>query len=61
MPQPPSDEKAGVDVNAVDSERAVSGALQVVDFNAEVHARILRKLDWHLLPLVSLLYLLSSL
>ena len=57
MPQPLSDEKPGVDVDAVDNERALQG----VDFNAEMHARILRKLDWHLLPLVSLLYLLSFL
>ncbi|KAF8555237.1 MFS general substrate transporter [Imleria badia] len=32
-----------------------------MDINTEVHARVLRKLDWHLLPLVSLLYLLSFL
>ena len=61
MPQSFSDEKAGVDVDAVDSESAVSGALQVVDSNTELHTKLLRKLDWHLLPLVSLLYLLSFL
>ena len=61
MPQSSSNEKAGVHVDAVDSENAVSGALQAVDSNTEVHTKILRKLDWRLLPLVSLLYLLSFL
>lgn len=36
-------------------------AQDAVDLNTEVHAKVLRKLDWHLLPLVSLLYLLSFL
>lgn len=32
-----------------------------IDLNTEVHTRVFRKIDWQLLPLVSLLYFLSFL
>ncbi|KAF8125942.1 MFS general substrate transporter [Boletus edulis] len=35
--------------------------MDAIDFSPEQRARVLRKLDWHLLPPVALLYLLSSL
>lgn len=44
-------------------EDSASGRVEsaVTDFDAVEHKRILRKIDWHLLPFVSLLYLLSFL
>ncbi|KAF8133663.1 major facilitator superfamily domain-containing protein [Boletus edulis] len=52
--------KVGID--AIDDSKAtihISGGATGLD--SKLHARVLRKLDWHLLPLVSLLYFLSFL
>ncbi|KIJ13996.1 hypothetical protein PAXINDRAFT_13119 [Paxillus involutus ATCC 200175] len=43
------------------SEKDVGGARNGVEFGPTERARLLRKLDWHLLPLVTLLFLLSFL
>lgn len=43
------------------SPARVEQAFQHDDFDPVEHKRILRKIDWHLLPFVSLLYLLSFL
>jgi len=66
MPHSPSgDRKVGIDIEVVNQKEVTfevprdTGDDMVL--NNEVHARILRKLDWHLLPLVSLLYFLSFL
>ena len=66
MPQPPSDDlKVGIDIDVIDNRKAAievpGDARDTVDIDTKVHARVLRKLDWHLLPLVSLLYFLSFL
>ena len=66
MPQSPSpDLKGGIDTGAIETKNAAiegpGGTGDTMDLNTQVHARVLRKLDWHLLPLVSLLYLLSFL
>jgi hypothetical protein len=68
MPQSPSgDLKVGVDIDAIDNKKvpidpdALGGAGDTMVLGTEVHAMVLSKLDWHLLPLVSLLYLLSFL
>ena len=46
-------------------KKAAVGVLDVVgdamDGGADEHANVFRKLDWHILPPVSLLYLLSFL
>ena len=39
----------------------VEGDSDVLELSPAERARLLRKLDWHLLPLVSLLYLLCFL
>ncbi|KAG6376977.1 hypothetical protein JVT61DRAFT_1017 [Boletus reticuloceps] len=55
--------KVGID--AIDDSKAAihvsGGATGAMGLNPKLHARVLRKLDWHLLPLVSLLYFLSFL
>ncbi|KAH8832715.1 major facilitator superfamily domain-containing protein [Flagelloscypha sp. PMI_526] len=48
------------DVTPID-ETGLKGLRTNFVFDEKEHARILRKLDWHLLPFVSLLYLLSFL
>ncbi|KAI9571127.1 major facilitator superfamily domain-containing protein [Boletus coccyginus] len=56
--------RASVDTDPVNNEKGVilaNGASDVVELSLGERARLLRKLDWHLLPLVSLLYLLSFL
>jgi len=61
---PPLSTRASVDTKPVNNEKdvvAVDGASDVVELSPAERARLLRKLDWHLLPLVSLLYLLSFL
>ena len=59
MPQSPSDNlKVGIDMDAVNNKEA---AIEVPVLSTKEHARILRKIDWHVLPLVSMLYLLSFL
>ncbi|KAN0087462.1 Major facilitator superfamily domain containing protein [Tylopilus felleus] len=56
---PSDDLKLGVDIDAIGNKKtAIDGTL---DLSAAVHARVLRKLDWYLLPLVSSLYFLSFL
>ncbi|KAH0827980.1 hypothetical protein J3R83DRAFT_3620 [Lanmaoa asiatica] len=61
---PPST-RAIVCTDAVENEKDVSiivdGARDGVELSPAERARLLRKVDWHLLPLVSLLYLLSFL
>lgn len=53
---------ASVDTEPVNKEKEVNDAGDhVVELGPTERARLLRKLDWHLLPLVSLLYLLSFL
>jgi len=54
---------ASTNKDPIDDEKAVvsDGAREVLEFSPTERARLLRKLDWHLLPLVSLLYLLSFL
>ena len=47
--------RASVDTDPINSEK------DIVELSPAERARLLRKLDWHLLPLVSLLYLLSFL
>ena len=44
-----------------DNATLFDGGDQVVGLDSVECARLLRKLDWHLLPLVSLLYLLCFL
>lgn len=68
MPQSPSgDLKVGIDIDAFDNKKvpidseALGGAGDAMVLGTEVHGMILSKLDWHLLPLVSLLYFLSFL
>lgn len=34
---------------------------EAIDLSAKEHTRILRKMDWHILPFISVLYLLSFL
>ena len=62
---PSSDLKVGVDTESINNEKPVIKVLDDVtdtlDLSAKEHARILRKLDWHILPLISLLCLLSAL
>ena len=56
--------RESVDTDPTNSEKNVAvidGASDVVELNPAERAKLLRKLDWHLLPLVSLLYLLSIL
>ena len=56
--------RESVDTDPTNSEKNVAvidGASDVVELNPAERAKLLRKLDWHLLPLVSLLYLLSFL
>ncbi|KAF8557618.1 MFS general substrate transporter [Imleria badia] len=56
--------RASVDTDPVNNEKniaVVDGASDVVELSRAEHAKLLRKLDWHLLPFVSLLYLLSFL
>lgn len=43
------------------SIKVLDGARDAIDLSAEEHPGVLRKLDWHILPVVSLLYLLSFL
>lgn len=60
---PPST-RASVDTGSANHEKdfaVVDGAKDVVELSPAERARLLRKIDWHLLPLVSLLYLLSFL
>jgi hypothetical protein len=52
---------ADTDLNNEKEVAAVDGASDVVELSPAERARLLRKLDLHLLPLVSLLYLLSFL
>lgn len=63
MLQSPSDDlTVDIDNHVIDEKTAsgfTGGALDAIDLGANAHARIMRKLDWHLLPLVTLLYLLS--
>jgi hypothetical protein len=47
--------RASVDTDPVNNEK------DIVELSPAERARLLRKLDWHLLPLVSLLYLLAFL
>ena len=47
--------RASVDTDPINNEKGI------VQLSPAERARLLRKLDWHLLPLVSLLYLLSFL
>ncbi|KAI9573703.1 major facilitator superfamily domain-containing protein [Boletus coccyginus] len=60
---PSGDRKVRTDIDVVNQKEVAfedprdTGNDTVLNY--EVHARILRKLDWHLLPLVSLLYFLS--
>jgi len=56
--------RASVDTDPVNNEKDVTLANDsgdVVELSLAERGRLLRKLDWHLLPLVSLLYLLSFL
>lgn len=56
--------RESVDADAVNNEKdfaVVDDAKDVVGLSPVERARLLRKIDWHLLPLVSLLYLLSFL
>ena len=56
--------RESVDTDPTNNEKNVAvidGASDVVELNPAERAKLLRKLDWHLLPLVSLLYLLSFL
>lgn len=60
----PSLTRVGVDLDHNDNEKDVSlvdGASDIVELGPTARARLLRKLDWHILPLVSLLCLLSFL
>ncbi|KAG8214045.1 DNA topoisomerase [Butyriboletus roseoflavus] len=60
---PPST-KESVDADAINNEKdfaVVDDAKDVVGLSSVERARLLRKIDWYLLPLVSLLYLLSFL
>ena len=41
--------------------KALDDIMDTLDLSAKEHARILRKLDWHILPIISLLYLLAFL
>lgn len=53
-----------MDLDHNDNEKDVSlvdGASDIVELGPTARARLLRKLDWHILPLVSLLCLLSFL
>ena len=56
---PPDDLKVGTDTGAIDSDN--KNVPIEVQLDGAGHTMVLRKLDWHLLPLVSLLYLLSFL
>ena len=60
---PPST-RASVDTGPVKYEKDVTlvdGASDAVELSPAERARLLRKVDWHLLPLVSLLYFLCFL
>ena len=58
MPQSPSDDpKVGIDIDAIEAH----GDARDATSNNKVHARILRKVDSRILPLVTLLYLLCFL
>ena len=60
---PPST-RASVDTGPVKYEKDVTlvdSASAVVELSPAERARLLRKVDWHLLPLVSLLYFLCFL
>lgn len=52
-----------VDTTIVDDKKIAINvpinALDAMDLSTKERTRILRKLDWHILPLISLLYLLS--
>ena len=54
-----------IEMGAVDDRKAAvevpSHARNAMDIDTKVHARILRKLDWHLFPLITFMYLLSVL
>lgn len=62
---PSGDRKVRTDIDVVNQKEVAfedpRDTANDTALNHEVHARILRKLDWHLLPLVSLLYFLSFL
>jgi len=59
MPQSPSDDlKVGIDIDAIEVPGDVRDAM---DINTKVHTRVIRKLDWHLLPLVCVLQFLALL
>ena len=51
----PLSARESVETDPVNNEK------DTVELSPAERARLLRKLDWHLLPLVSLLYLLSFL
>ena len=60
---PPS-ARASVDTDVVNNEKdvaVVDGVINAVELSPAERARLLRKVDRHLLPLASLLYLLSFL
>lgn len=53
---------AGEEVAAVDGEKnSIAGSHDGISWTAEEEARVVRKIDWHLLPGLTLLYLLSFL
>lgn len=58
LQSPSGDLKVGIDVDATNIKEA---AIELPGLRTKEKARILRKIDWHVLPLVSLLYLLSFL
>ena len=63
MNMPTSTKEVGLDTDRSSdkSEKDVAVVYDVVKLSPAEHTRLLHKLDWHLLPLVSLLYLLSFL
>ena len=53
---------AGEEAAAVDGEKSsIAGSHDGISWTAEEEARVVRKIDWHLLPGLTLLYLLSFL
>ncbi|KAI9566944.1 hypothetical protein HD554DRAFT_1081364 [Boletus coccyginus] len=64
MSQFPSDVlKVGVNIDAIDNRKGaieIAGdATDAIGIDTKVYARVLRKVDWHVLPLILLLYSLS--
>jgi len=53
--------KATLDTESGKDGSIIEAASEILDLTPTEHARLLRKLDWHLLPLISSLYLLCFL